>query len=458
MNNQRIGKSRVNLLKAAFISIVLTVPKFDGHAQTNYTPYTFTIFAGSGASTELNGTGTNASFYNPASITTDASSNIYVTDPTEVRAITPAGFVSTPIGQPYPAGYGCQNTTNTFTNNGIRFGTLTGIALLNGSNFYVYDAGCGNIRQVSTSDTNWIVTPVAGPSDNSGYQDGPGYQALFNGSGEGALAGDTSGNLYLADAGNAVVRKISFVDGGWTVSTPAGMAGNKGTADGTNSDARFASPSGVAVDGAGVIYVTDRASHTIRTIVQSGTNGIVATIAGQAGVPGFADGVGTNSLFYFPSCVAVDVSSNLYVTDTYNHVIRKLSLVGTNWIVTTMAGLPGSVGNVEGTGSGARFYLPYSIAVDPAGTVYVCDDYYQNIRKGVPATLPPLVISSPQISAGQFSFDLAGPSGQTVRVFASSDLTNWNPIWTNTLGSSPLTFTDEQDGNFSQRFYKAVSP
>jgi hypothetical protein len=458
MNHKPIAKSRLNLLKAAFISMVLAIPKIDGHAQTNYTPYTFTIFAGSGSGTEVNGTGTNASFYNPASITTDAAGNVYVTDPTEIRAITPSGVVTTALGLPYPEGYGCQNTTNVFTNNGISFGSLTGIALLNGSNFYVYDDACGNIRQVSTSDTNWVASPVAGPSDADGYQDGPGYQALFSGSGEGALAGDADGNLYLADAGNQVIRKISFADGGWTVSTPAGKPGTGGTADGTNSDARFSSPTGIAVDGAGVIYVADRSSHTIRKIVQSGTNWIVTTIAGQAGVPGFADGEGTNSLFHFPWCIAADAAGNLYVTDTYNYVIRKLSQVGTNWVVTTMAGLPGNPGNAAGTGSGARFYLPYSITVDATGTVYVCDDYYQNIRKGVPATVAPLVISSPQISAGQFSFDLIGPSGQTVRVFASSDLAHWVPIWTNTLGSSPLPFSDGQSGNFTERFYKAVSP
>ena len=123
------------------------------------------------------------------------------------------------------------------------------------------------------------------------------------------------------------------------------------------------------------IYVADTGNHTIRMIVldATGTNGVVSTLAGLGGFSGTNDGVGSTARFYYPIGLAMDSNSNLYVADYGNHAIRKMTLVGTDWVVTTLAGQGGVFGNVDGTGSAARFKYPEGLAVDGAGNVFVGD-------------------------------------------------------------------------------------
>ena len=151
------------------------------------------------------------------------------------------------------------------------------------------------------------------------------------------------------------------------MSTLAGLAGSSGSADGTGSAARFYYPSGVAVDSAGNVYVADSSNYTIRKITPSG---VVSTLAGLAGSYSSADGTGSAARFRHPQSVAVDGAGNVYVADTDNNTIRKITPAG---VVSTLAGLAGSFGSADGTGSGARFYDPSSVAVDSAGNVYVAD-------------------------------------------------------------------------------------
>src|SRR5262249_1336889 len=155
----------------------------------------------------------------------------------------------------------------------------------------------------------------------------------------------------------------------------AGMAFTAGSADGTNSTARFNSPADVAMDTAGNLYVADRNNHTIRKITPRGK---VTTLAGLAGTYGSADGTPTAPPFYSPAGVAVDNSGNVYVADLNNNTIRKITPGG---VVTTLAGLAGSYGSADGTGSEARFDSPTGIAVDDAGNLYVTDQWNNTIRK-----------------------------------------------------------------------------
>ena len=161
------------------------------------------------------------------------------------------------------------------------------------------------------------------------------------------------------------------------------LAGNNGygSADGTNSAARFAHPEGAAVDTNGNVYVADTVNHTIREMTPVGTNWVVTTLAGLAGSPGSADGTGSAARFNNPGGVAVDSAGNLYVADAGNNTIRKVTPVGTNWVVTTLAGLAGSPGSADGTDSAAQFNQPYGVAVDSAGNVYVADTCNDTIRK-----------------------------------------------------------------------------
>ena len=138
------------------------------------------------------------------------------------------------------------------------------------------------------------------------------------------------------------------------ITTIAGLAGNAGSADGTNGAARFNSPSGLAVDGSGNVYVADRGSHTIRELTPVGTNWAVSTIAGEAGKKGTVDGANGAARFNHPADVAVDGMNNVYVADWGNHAIRELTLAGTNWNVVTIAGVAGNTNYGSADGVEAR--------------------------------------------------------------------------------------------------------
>lgn len=180
------------------------------------------------------------------------------------------------------------------------------------------------------------------------------------------IAVDASGNLYVADDINHRVRKITPAG---TVSTLAGSA--LGSADGAGTAAQFNRPTGVALDASGNVYVADAKNHRIRKITPNGT---VSTLAGST--EGFAEGTSTAARFSEPVGLAVDASGNVYVADSDNSRIRKITPDGT---VSTLAG--GSAGFADGTATTARFRSPSGVAVDAAGIVYVADRQNHSIRK-----------------------------------------------------------------------------
>ena len=194
--------------------------------------------------------------------------------------------------------------------------------------------------------------------------------------------------------------------------------------------------------------MADQINHTIRSVLTGRRT--VTTLAGLAGYGGSADGAGSEARFGGPSGVAVDSSGNVYVADTYNNTIRKVTPAG---VVTTLGGMPGNIGTANGTGSAARFSNPAGLAVDGDGNIYVADFYFNTIRKGFPA----LRILDSTFNLGQFGFNLTGPPGQSVVVEASPDLLNWLPVWTNTFGGGQ-TFHDPQSGVSRNRFYRARLP
>ncbi|MGD1090033.1 MAG: serine/threonine-protein kinase, partial [Verrucomicrobiota bacterium] len=163
-----------------------------------------------------------------------------------------------------------------------------------------------------------------------------------------------------------------------TVSTLAGQVGVAGYADGAGKQAQFRLPNNVAVDSANNVYVADTANNTIRKITP---NGVVSTLAGVSGSHGSADGVGNEAQFWAPFGIAVDGAGNIYVADTGNNTIRKITSDG---IVSTLAGLAGYAGNANGTGDAARFRNPWGVAVDSMGNVFVADMSNDTIRKITP--------------------------------------------------------------------------
>ncbi len=209
-----------------------------------------------------------------------------------------------------------------------------------------------------------------------GSADGVGAAAQFdNPSG---VAVDGEGNLYVADFYNHTIREITPAA---EVITIAGFPGLSGAADGTNSAARFNGPQGIALDSAGSLYVADYYNNTIRTLTRLGTNWVVTTIAGSAGNYGSANGTGTNALFSNPYGIAVDGATNLYVADLANDTVRKVAPNGNNWIVSTIAGLAGDSGTNDGPGGSARFFQPFGVAVDEAANVYVTDAFNHTLRR-----------------------------------------------------------------------------
>jgi glucose/arabinose dehydrogenase len=252
-----------------------------------------------------------------------------------------------------------------------RFNYPERVAIDGDGNLYVADSNNHTIRKITPAG---VVTTLAGTAESSGSADGTGADARFKYPEGVAVDGD--GNLYVADRDNNTIRKITPAG---VVTTLAGAAGSYGSADGTGADARFSRPIGVAVDGDGNLYVTDRNNQTIRKITPAG---VVTTLAGAAGSYGSADGTGADARFSGPVGVAVDGDGNLYVTDSSNHTIRKITPAG---VVTTLAGAAESYGFADGTGPLARFNSPVGVAVDGDGNLYVTDRNNHTIRKITPA-------------------------------------------------------------------------
>jgi sugar lactone lactonase YvrE/fibronectin type 3 domain-containing protein len=256
------------------------------------------------------GTGTAACFYLPNDVAVDGAGNVYVTEESthRIRKISPSGVVTTFAGstQSLFSGAGYADGTGT----AARFDYPDGVVADSAGNVYVADSGNNRIRKISPGG---VVTTLAGSTQ--GYADGTGTAALF--AHPDGVAVDSAGNVYVADSGNHRIRKISP---GGVVTTLAGST--QGYADGAGTAARFDWPRYVAVDGAGNVYVTEENSHRIRKI---SPGGVVTTIAGS-GTPGYADGTGTAARFDYPMGVAVDGAGNLYVADGQNHRIRKMTL------------------------------------------------------------------------------------------------------------------------------------
>jgi prepilin-type N-terminal cleavage/methylation domain-containing protein len=306
-----------------------------------------TTLAGSGTGGSANGTGTTATFNYPAGLAVDPTSgsvDVLEANNDDLRSITTSGVVTTiatslpgspwgmtvnPSGTIYyattysqgiaqvtPAGvatifaggtYGCSDGTGT----GAQFSRTLGVASDTAGNLYVADLDSDTIRKITPSA---VVTTFAGTCNASGSTNGTGLAARFNGPYN--IAIDSSGNLYVADSGNNMIRKITSSG---VVTTLAG-SGTAGYADGTGSAAQFSSPAGVAVDATGNVYVADTGNNRIREITPAG---VVSTLAGS-GTSGSNNGTGTAARFNFPNGIAVSASGVVYIADTGNNLIRQI--------------------------------------------------------------------------------------------------------------------------------------
>ena len=258
------------------------------------------------------------------------------------------------------------------TNSDAQFCTPYGTAADGQGQVYVADSGNDTIRKLTRSGTNWVVTTIAGLAGNPGYTDGTNSDARFHT--PSAIAIDPFGVLYVADMANNTIRRMAPVGTNWVVTTIAGLAGFGGNVDGTNNTALFAGPCSVTLDAAGALYVADFNNFSIRKVTPLGTTWVVSTIAtfGQElDVP--PDGGGYTDYHSTAMAVTADRLGNLFVANQGYSIIQELSPYGTNWTLTTIAGLAGYPGFVDGANSDARFSSPVGIVVDDNGIVYVAD-------------------------------------------------------------------------------------
>jgi len=290
-------------------------------------------------------------FNAPTGIAVDTSGNVYVTydEGNHLSKISSGGIVITALAQ------------------STSFYYAYGVAIDDSGNVYVADSGDNLIRKITPSG---LVITLAGNGQTNAPINGIGAAASFNY--PNGVAVDDSGNVYVADTDNQLIRKITSSG---VVTTLAG-SGSQGSANGTGTAASFKYPYGVAVDTAGNIYVSDTNNNLIRKITPGG---VVTTFAGS-GRNTSTNGIGTSASFSNPRGIAIDKSGNLYVADTGSNLIRKITSSG---VVTTFAG-SGSIGSINGIGTVASFNNPFGIAVDKSGNVYVADTDNNLIRKITP--------------------------------------------------------------------------
>jgi sugar lactone lactonase YvrE len=346
-------------------------------AATLNSPFTYTITA-TGLPTSFGATGLPPGLaINPSTGAISGSATVAGTYPVTLSATNGVGTgtlaLSMTVTQapPSPALYAyvqAGENDEAFPSYTITsaFSSPTGVAVDSGGNIYVADAGSDTIRTISG-------TIVAGVSGLVGSTDGAAATAhFFKPSG---IAVDASGTLYVSDTGNDTIRTIS-ADG--VVATLAGSPEQVGSADGTGSSARFNSPLGIAVDSGGNIYVADSGNQTVRKVTPSGT---VSTLAGSPGQSGSADGTGSAARFKNPSGIAVDSAGNVYVADTGNDTVRRISPSGAT---TTVAGMAAQSGSANGFGSAATFNAPTGVVVDSSGNVFVADTGNNSMREIFP--------------------------------------------------------------------------
>jgi sugar lactone lactonase YvrE len=255
-----------------------------------------------GITGNMDGSGAEAGFVLPRGVAVGQAGKVYVADGHHVLTVTPGGETS--LFPQHGRGPGDE----------ITFDLPSGIAVDGKGNVFVADRY--TIEKITPAGEANIL---AGTEHHGGITDGWGREARFSDMEKG-IALDAAGNLYVGDRLNHTIRKVT-PEG--KVTTLAGMAGRPaGCVDGVGADARFSSPLGVAVSGEGIVYVADSGNHIIRAITPEG---LVSTLAGVAGKPGLADGPATNALFNTPMGVAVDGKGNVYIADTGNCLVRRIT-------------------------------------------------------------------------------------------------------------------------------------
>lgn len=335
---------------------------------------TVTTVAGNGSQNPLgdNGPATSAGLVYPWGVTVDAAGNLYIAETIakRIRKVSTSGIITTIAGTGTPGFSGDGGPATQ-----AQLSDAQGIAVDQAGNLYVADTGNYRVRKISTAGT---IATVAG---NGLYRysgdGGPSVSATLNGST--GIAVDPTNNLYIVTTASHVVRRVGP---GGIISTVAGNGIGSFSGDGgPATSASLACPQGVTGDTSGNLYIADSCNHRIRRVNVAGT---ITTVVGNGSYGLRGDGgPATSASLAYPSTVAVDAAGNLYIADTYNQAVRKVSFLG---IITTVAG--NGVAGFSGDGGpaiNAQLNQPQGVAVDAAGNVYIADAYNSRVRRVNPA-------------------------------------------------------------------------
>ena len=306
----------------------------------------------------VNGKSKAAFFSNPMGVAADNLGNIFVADSRNnmIRKISPEGMVTTLAGTGAAGSVDGRGDTATFF-------FPEGVAVDNNGNVFVADTHNSLIRKISPDG---FVTTLAGQRI---YHTIPGRDTSVRFDNPSGIAADRKGNVYVADWANNLIRKISP---GGIVSNIAGN-GDRGAKDSSVSFASFYLPGAITLDSTGNLYVADTYNNMIRKI---SPEGFVSTIAGKT-VRGSANGKGVAASFSHPAGIVVDKEGNIYISDMENNKIRKISPDG---MVTDFAG-SGLRGSANGRDTVASFYRPYGLTIGKNGNILVADCLNNQIRQ-----------------------------------------------------------------------------
>ena len=385
------------------------------------TPGTLSIAAGTGTSgAPTPGPATSSDLSDPSGVATDSSGDVYIADQANgrIEEVTPSGTLS------IIAGTGGQGPPTPGPATSSNLYNPAGVAVDSSGDVYISDGLAGVVAEVASGSLSIAAglidygPPTAGPATSSDLSD------------PSAVAADRVGDLYVADPLNDVIEKVTS-GGTLSIFAGTGRTGVPTAGPATSSDLNH--PDGVAVDSSGNVYIADTINDVIEKVTPSGTLSIIAGTPGHHAPP--TPGPATSSSLYHPAGVAVDGSGNVYIADTDNEMVEEVTTGGT---LSIIAGTGTSGAPTPGPATSSDLSNPSGVAVDSSGNVYIADTNNQVVEKVTPGTPGTLSIAA---GTGTSGAPTPGPA-------TSSDLSD--PLGVATDSSGDVYIADQANGRIEE--------